>query len=149
MLYVYTVVDLQTIYPPWLVPEILQTVKAFYINKYHDRFFIEPNPFFLLFIWIELVYQAPVMIWGLRALYSNSSKIPLVLLPYALLTFLTTLTCMVEYSFWPQLNTREKLHLTSLYAPYLFLSAFMGIDMYLRLNKLINIATLLQKNKVE
>ncbi|RKF56032.1 integral membrane protein [Erysiphe neolycopersici] len=141
-------VDLQAIYPPWMVPEMLQKVKNYYIETYHDRFFVNPTPFFRFFISIELLYQVPVMIWGLRALYYNSPKIPLVLLPLALVTFLTTLTCMVEYAFWPQFSGREKVNLTSLYAPYLLISVHMGIDMYLRLNKLINI-TNLQRKKAE
>lgn len=63
--------DLQAIYPPHLVPDVLTSIKDFYINTYQDQFYVQTPPFFKLFLWIELLYQVPVMIWGLGGLYRS------------------------------------------------------------------------------
>ncbi|CAD6499216.1 BgTH12-04868 [Blumeria graminis f. sp. triticale] len=142
-------VDLQVIYPPIIVPAFMIDLKAFYVETFDDRFFRTPPPFFQLFVWLEILYQAPVIAWSLGGLYRNSSKVPLVLLPYALVVFLTTLTCIVEYSFWDTL-LYQKICLTALYGPYLALSALMASDMYLRLDKMINTKdTLRKKSRLE
>lgn len=49
-----------------------------------------------------------------------SPKLPIVLLPYAALIFITTATCMFEYSFW-DIPLQHKIDLTTLYGPYLAL----------------------------
>jgi hypothetical protein len=43
-------------------------IKDFYITTYQDQFFIQTPPFFEFFMWTELLYQTPVMIWGIGAL---------------------------------------------------------------------------------
>lgn len=63
--------DLQAIYPAHLTPSFMQNLKAFYINTYKDDFFINPPPFFKAFMWSELLFQAPVMIWAVPALYQS------------------------------------------------------------------------------
>jgi hypothetical protein len=66
-----TVMDLQAIYPPFMVPGFMLSLKNFYINTYKDQFFVETPPFFKLFIWSELFFQAPVMFWALGGLYRS------------------------------------------------------------------------------
>lgn len=75
----------------------------------------------------------PVSIWAVRNLSKDNPKLPLVLLPYAIETFLTTLVCIVEYLTW-DITGAQKVGLSTLYGPYLVLSIFMLADMYLRLN---------------
>lgn len=53
----------------------------------------------------------------------DSPKVPLVLLPFSCLIFITTLTCMIEYSFW-SVPLQQKLDLSTLYGPYLALCKF-------------------------
>jgi hypothetical protein len=48
----------------------------------------------------------------------DSPKVPLVLLPYAVLIFVTTGACMYEFSFW-EVPLEQKLSLSTLYGPYL------------------------------
>ncbi|TVY54165.1 Sigma intracellular receptor [Lachnellula suecica] len=132
--------DLQAIYPPSVVPGFMLTVKNYYIKTYKDQFFVNPPPFFKLFIWSEILFQAPVTVWALGGLYRNSPKIPLVLLPYAIVVFLTTLTCMVEYASW-EVPLADKIELTKLYGPYLAIATFMIGDMYLRLDGVISRAS--------
>ncbi|KAF4629943.1 hypothetical protein G7Y89_g8207 [Cudoniella acicularis] len=133
------VVDLQTIYPPFLLakaPYFIHDLKAWYINTYNDRFFVEPPLFLEVFTYTELIIQMPVIVWSIYGLYKNSPKIPLVLLPYAVLVSITTLTCIVEIWSWPT-PTSEKIELMKLYSPYFILPTFMGVDMFLRLNNIL------------
>lgn len=118
----------------------MASIKAYYISTYNDQFFISPPPFFKLYMWFELLYQAPVMLWAIPNIFRNSPKVPLVLLPFAVMVFLTTLTCMVEYAFW-DVPRQQKIDMTTLYGPYLALSAYMMVDMYLRLGKMVKTAT--------
>ncbi|TVY44765.1 putative membrane protein [Lachnellula subtilissima] len=140
--------DLQAIYPSSMVPSFMLSLKNYYIDNYNDRFFVETPPFFKLFIWSELFFQAPVMLWALGGLYRNSPKFPLVLLPYSTVVFLTTVTCMFEFAFWP-VPSNEKVELCKLYGPYLAISAFMGVDMYLRLNNVIAQASTVSSAKMK
>jgi hypothetical protein len=88
----------------------------------------------------------------------DSPKIPLVLLPYAVLIFITTGACMYEISFW-DVPLQQKLDLSTLYGPYLAIcmframrpfyslvtdkseAMFMTVDMYIRLNDTVNKAS--------
>ncbi len=73
------VMDLQAIYPPSMVPGFMQTIKAYYVNTYKDQFFVDTPHFFKAFIWSELLFQAPVMIWAIGALLRSKHESPLVL----------------------------------------------------------------------
>ncbi|KAG4436266.1 hypothetical protein IFR05_008248 [Cadophora sp. M221] len=133
-------VDMQALYPVSIVPGFMKALKFYLINTHHDQFFVHTPPFFRAFIWSEVLYQAPVMLWSLGALRRASPKIPIVLLPYAAIIFITTATCMFEYSFW-DIPLQHKIDLTTLYGPYLALSAFMFVDMSIRLNNIVKKAT--------
>ncbi|KAL2061517.1 hypothetical protein VTL71DRAFT_6894 [Oculimacula yallundae] len=134
------IMDLQAIYPPSIVPGFMKALDDYYINSHYDQFFVHKPPFFRAFIWSEVFFQAPVMLWSLGALRQASPKLPIVLLPFATLVFITTATCIFEYSFW-EIPFEHKIHLTTLYGPYLALSAFMFVDMIIRLNNIVNKAT--------
>jgi len=134
------IVDMQPLYPASLIPAWMSGLSEFYVNTYHDKFFIDTPPFFEFFMWTELFIQIPVEIWGIGALLRNSPMVPLVLLPFACLIFITTATCMYEYAHWDApLST--KVDLTTLYGPYAALSAFMAVDMFLRLKGTISRAS--------
>ncbi|TQS32513.1 hypothetical protein Golomagni_07167 [Golovinomyces magnicellulatus] len=139
------VIDLQVIYDPSLVPAFLKKAKDFYVERYNDQFFINSPPFFKLFVWSEVFVQAPVMLWSLGGLYriranngEDSPNVPLIIFPFALVVFITTLTCMVEFLNW-DISWYEKFNLTTLYGPYLILSTLMGVDMFFRLKKMTEI----------
>ncbi|KAH8659330.1 transmembrane protein 6/97 [Tricladium varicosporioides] len=133
-------VDLQTIYHPSILailPQFFHDIKSYYISNFNDRFFIETPLYFEVFAYTELAFQLPIMVWAIYGLYKDSPKVPLVLLPWAILVSLTTLVCIVEIWSWPS-PTTEKVELMKLYVPYLILPTVMGADMYLRLNDTIN-----------
>jgi hypothetical protein len=54
------------------------SLKSYYITTYKDLFFMnipgnthfEP-PFLRMFIWSELLFQAPAMIWGVYGLWTG------------------------------------------------------------------------------
>jgi hypothetical protein len=50
----------------------------------------------------------------------DSPKTPLILLPFAVKVFLTTMTCMLEFPQW-QIPFEQKVTLCTLYGPYLLL----------------------------
>jgi hypothetical protein len=54
------------------------SLKSYYITTYKDLFFMDTlgnahfePPFLKMFIWSELVFQAPTMIWGVYGLWSG------------------------------------------------------------------------------
>jgi hypothetical protein len=49
--------------------------------------------------------------------------LPLVLLPFACLIFITTATCIFDYAHW-DMPLDQKLNLTTLYGPYAALCKF-------------------------
>ncbi|KUJ10495.1 uncharacterized protein LY89DRAFT_675319 [Mollisia scopiformis] len=132
--------DLQALYPPSMVPAFMADLKAYYINTYNDQFFIDTPLFFKVFMWSEILFQAPVILWAIPALRRNDPKIPVILLPFATVIFLTTLTCVVEMWNW-DISVEQKIELSKLYGPYLLLPTYMGIDMCLRLFDTINRAS--------
>jgi len=173
------VMDLQAIYPPSMVPGFMQTIKLYYVDTYKDQFFVDTPNFFRAFIWSELLFQAPIMIWAIGALLRSkhekarlaleffpdtlidSPKVPIVLLPFATLICVTSITCIFDFWQWP-VPMEEKIELTKLYGPYvalceyieifggtrlMFLAAFMGVDMLIRLNGVINRASAVQAGK--
>jgi hypothetical protein len=116
------VMDCQPLYPKDLVPSFITKLGNYYVETYKDRFFIEGNtpPFLKAFLWSELLYQFPTGLWAVRGLLKDSPKVPLVLLPFSCVIFITTGTCMVEYFFWDA-PIQDKLVLSLLYGPYLAL----------------------------
>lgn len=91
--------------------------------------------FFSFYIWLELLYHLPLSIYAITALLRDDPKLPLHLLIYAVQTGLTTATCISEALSWDTLSAGEKLSLVGgLYTPYLLVSVFMGVDMWVRLS---------------
>lgn len=136
------IMDCQPLYPPHLIPTFMTKLGDFYVDTYKDQFFLPGNtpPFLKAYIWSEVFYQFPTGVWAIQALLRDSPKLPLVLLPFSCVIFITTGTCMVEYFFWDA-PLQDKLDLSTLYGPYLALSAFMGLDMFFRLGSIIDKAS--------
>ncbi|KAH8804903.1 integral membrane protein-like protein [Xylogone sp. PMI_703] len=139
-------VDLQGLYPPSIVPKFMTNITDFHKNTYKDQFFVSPPPFFKLFMWLELLYHVPMCLWSYSGLVNDSPKTPILLLIYAVQTFVTTATCIADYVTW-DLTFDEKMNLTTLYGPYLALSLFMGVDMYFRLVSLVSKGAIQEKAK--
>ncbi|KAB8292533.1 hypothetical protein EYC80_008243 [Monilinia laxa] len=113
--------DLQALYPPSLTPSFLTSIKNFYITTYNDQFFISPPIYFQLFIWLELLVHVPVSFWAIGGLLRDSPQTPLLLLPYSLEVFLTTLICIHEYLYWP-LSPAPKTRPNNFIRPHIYYS---------------------------
>ena len=62
-------VDAAPILPSFLQSNLSHTLREFYINTYHDKFFEEPPaPWFHFFILMELFYHVPLSIWAIGGL---------------------------------------------------------------------------------
>ncbi|KAK3066545.1 hypothetical protein LTR53_017062 [Teratosphaeriaceae sp. CCFEE 6253] len=111
----------------------MQTIRTFYIETYHDKFFTQPPAWFMMYVWFELLYHVPVSVWAIGAILRDDPRLPIHLLVFATQTAITTSTCIADYLSWSGYSSAEKLELGKLYVPYLALSIFMGVDMYARL----------------
>lgn len=78
---------------------------------------------------------------------TDDPKVPIHLLVYAIQTAVTTATCIADYMSWSDFGLAQKIELCKLYVPYLALSAFMGVDMYSRLDGVVNRVVLSVKSK--
>lgn len=63
-----TVIDLQALYPPYLILPWMQGITDYYMARYNDLFFVDIQPFFHFFMLTEAFVQVPIMIWGIPAL---------------------------------------------------------------------------------
>lgn len=66
-----SVVDLQGLYPAEYVPDFMKSLMFYLEDTYHDQSFSQMQPFFKAFIWSELLFQLPVMLWSLKSLYQG------------------------------------------------------------------------------
>ncbi|KAE9363298.1 hypothetical protein N431DRAFT_564838 [Stipitochalara longipes BDJ] len=130
------IVDLQPLYPPSLIPGWMLGITEFYIKTFNDEYFINEPVWFHFFMLSELFVQVPVMVWGIGALRRDSKLVPLVLLPFACLVFISTATCIFDIAHW-NAPLQERQTLMALYAPYAVLPLFMAGDMFLRLKSVI------------
>ena len=46
----------------------MKDVRKFYIDTYHDKFFISPPAWFTMYLWMEALYHVPLSIWAIGAL---------------------------------------------------------------------------------
>jgi hypothetical protein len=125
-----------------MIPAWMLSITEFYINTYNDLFFIDtPPPFFEFFMYTEMFVQVPVMIWGIPALLrgehstepfsdcreTGSKMVPLVLLPFACLVFISTATCMYDMVHW-DVPLKQRLVLMMLYGPYTALRKYLTFN---------------------
>lgn len=58
-------VDLTPLYPSFIHTTFpfLNQIRAWYVQTYRDRFFIEPPIWFRMFIWMEAGLHIPLSVW--------------------------------------------------------------------------------------
>ncbi|KIW06002.1 hypothetical protein, variant 1 [Verruconis gallopava] len=135
---VVILVDSYILWPPARIPAFMTNLRQFYIATYKDIFFINPPAWFHLYVRMEAVYHLPISAWAVYGLLTDAPLVPLHLLIYAVQTGVTTATCIAEALSWQGLSGSEKNALMGLYLPYLAVSIFMGIDMFMRLSSIIH-----------
>ena len=114
-------VDLTALYPKWLMPAPLMSLREWQMATYKDRFFIDPPAWFLSFVWMEALYHVPLSVWAVGALLRDSPLVPVHLLVWAVQTAVTTMVCIVDYSSWGNFSVEDRMGLHRLYGPYLVL----------------------------
>ncbi|EGD96561.1 hypothetical protein TESG_03999 [Trichophyton tonsurans CBS 112818] len=130
-------VDLVPLYPDALKPAFLDDIRSFYINTYQDKFFIDPPAWFGSYIVMELVYHVPASIINASKLLNDDSSAPLHVLVWAIQTFVTTFTCVVEVWSWADRTTDQKMNISLLYVPYMIFAGLVGLDMFVRLESVL------------
>ncbi|BDD56200.1 hypothetical protein MAP00_001675 [Monascus purpureus] len=115
-------IDTVSLFPPSLRTNLSIKLREFYVDSFHDKFFEEPQPvWFTVFIWMELLYHAPLSVWAVLGLWRDDPLVPVHLLPWAVQAFVTSLTCLVDVWNWEDRTVDEKTNITMLYAPYVAL----------------------------
>ncbi|OAD68366.1 hypothetical protein PHYBLDRAFT_32988 [Phycomyces blakesleeanus NRRL 1555(-)] len=131
-------IDLQSIYPSFLVPSFLKNVVAWYLEQFKDPIMAGPaKPWFLSFILCEAFIQLPFFFYACYGLYYNTSSIRLGLAVYSSHVMTTVLPVLVDLWFNPEydlsLPTIGVLYM--FYAPYFILPLIMLIDSCLKVSK--------------
>ncbi|KAJ3783662.1 transmembrane protein 6/97 [Lentinula aff. detonsa] len=148
--------DFQILYPSAYVPSFLLALRQWYIDFSADplitgavRGEINGNLSWLgCFAWLELLFQCPTFLLGIRGLWRGSHSIYVLLMAYGASTATTTLPCIFyilkEHS---NMTTSQQLILLSSYIPFFVVPLLMAIDMGLRLYSIVLSADSKQKTK--
>ncbi|KAF5336128.1 hypothetical protein D9611_006319 [Ephemerocybe angulata] len=155
--------DLQAVYPTWLVPRdsSLRVLGDLYMKLTADPvvgsvggyFGDEVQHQFLwlrCFMWTELLLQLPTFIYGSYNLYHNTNlaKLYPLLIAYGAGTAMTTLPCIAVLLTTPAdvLADWQRLMLLGSYIPFFVIPLTISIDMGIRTKKHLAVAQG-QKNK--
>lgn len=122
---------------------ILFRLRQDYIDAYNDRYFVTPHDelpsWFLLFTYLEIAYQLPMVFWMLRVFEDHTKGttpgFELACVIYGVEVALTTLTCVFDVPYWDRAvyTTSEKANFMFLiYGPWVLIRTFgrvfFGVD---------------------
>lgn len=161
-------IDLQWLYPSSLCPQPLRALLEYYVAYSNDPLIgglagIKDDStllWFKTFITLEGVFQIPVFILGLSALWKGGKKIYPLLLIYAVEAATTTLPCLVYIlslpppgtgttTFDSALTFEQRLILLSGYAPFFLVPLIMLLDIGGRVYKLVSKGLKMEAEKWE
>jgi len=158
------IVDLQYLYPPSWIPGFMRNLLSFYINMSKDPLMGGVTGllgdsthlmWFKTFIMLEVFFQVPVFILGLRGLYRGSRSIYPLFLLYGASAATATLACVTTVIQMPSvryipgsnipilensvgaLTYEQRFMLLSSYVPFFLVPLIMAVDMALRVGKLV------------
>ncbi|XP_038887415.1 sigma intracellular receptor 2 [Benincasa hispida] len=69
--FISPLIDFQLIFPQTLFPDFLIDLKASYIHQYGDYLMAESPPFVVGLVWLELLFQWPLMLLNLYAFLAS------------------------------------------------------------------------------
>ncbi|KAG7093985.1 hypothetical protein E1B28_007615 [Marasmius oreades] len=147
--------DFNAIYPPKFTPAALTSLQMWYLEFTQDPLMVgiasgkgaTELMWFHSFIYMELLFQLPTFVLGIRGLTKNSPKIYPLLCLYGASTATTTLPCLlhVTQAFHANaITTAQFSILISGYVPFLVIPLTMAIDMAFRLYGIVSAAEALQ-----
>ncbi|EIN09658.1 hypothetical protein PUNSTDRAFT_113088 [Punctularia strigosozonata HHB-11173 SS5] len=147
--------DLQAIYPVWIVPGFIAQLPKLYLQLSNDPIIegaLSTGPTFLwlrTFMVLEALFQLPTFVIGARGLYKGSKSIYPLLLVYAASTSTTVLPCLAVILATPStspetlsaklssVSPEQRALLLASYIPFFLIPLLMTLDMALRLSSLV------------
>ncbi|KAF8916206.1 transmembrane protein 6/97 [Mucidula mucida] len=129
-------VDFQALFYPYTW---LPSIPEYYISFSNDPLIggamrKEHNlTWFICFLAIEFLFQLPVFVLGMIALWKDSKSIYVLLLVYASSTVTTTLPCLVHVVQHDGLSTAQRTIILSGYVPFSLVPLGMAVDMGYRI----------------
>lgn len=106
------------------MPARLLSAQEYYKNFFNDQLVIAQPPWFHLFSLIELLYQLPLVLWGIWALATKSPRAPAHLLVWSVVCFGTTVTCIYEFYHHQMMSETQKTRLIAMYGLYALICMF-------------------------
>ncbi|KAF5355274.1 hypothetical protein D9758_006060 [Tetrapyrgos nigripes] len=139
--------DFQAIYPASLLPSQLSQLQKWYLEFSGDPLIggmtggkgNDELVWFATFVWVELLFQFPVFLLGMRGLWKGSKGIYVLLLAYGASTATTTLPCIFFIlKSAAQVTSAQEALLLSSYIPFFLIPFGMAVDMAVRLSKIVS-----------
>ena len=124
--YFTAVFDAVPLYPVNIVPAPLLTAQELYKKLFNDQLVATQPPWFHFFTLVEFIYQLPVVLWAIWALSTKSPKAPTHLLVWALVCFITTLTCIYEFYENQVMTETQKTRVIGGYGLYAVICMFLS-----------------------
>ncbi|KAI8333614.1 transmembrane protein 6/97 [Chlamydoabsidia padenii] len=126
--------DLQAIYPTWLVPSVLLQANAWYVNLTHDPFMGATSPiyWFQSFVSLEAICQLPFFFVASHGLYYDQSFIRLPMIVYGAHVVTTVVPLLGELILNPLHVNRVML--LAIYSPYFLIPLLILVDSYRRVS---------------
>ncbi|EIM23638.1 hypothetical protein E3Q22_01949 [Wallemia mellicola] len=154
-------IDMQSLYPEWLIPDALKNVLHFWISLTNDPILQGGSTDSPLWAWIrsfialEAVGQVPVFILCSYGLYKGSKSVEIPLLVYGVSAATTTFACLATVLALPvhapplpppligslALTPEQRTILLAVYTPYIIVPIFIACDMAGRLSQRGNMNT--------
>ncbi|KAJ3799849.1 transmembrane protein 6/97 [Lentinula aff. detonsa] len=140
--------DFQKFYPAAYVPSSIVGIRQWWIDisadplvaaaARGDNLLHGELVWFGCFAWLELLFQFPVFILGMRGLWNGSRSIYVLMLAYGASTATTVLPCIVYFlQEHPNMTPAHRLMLLSSYVPFLLVPLMMTVDMGFRVYNIV------------
>ncbi|XVF45133.1 hypothetical protein PTKIN_Ptkin02bG0180900 [Pterospermum kingtungense] len=71
MLFAGPLIDAQMVLPQTSFPEVLVRLKQRYAEEYQDYLMVEKPHFFLALVWLELVFQWPLVLFNIYGILAS------------------------------------------------------------------------------
>ncbi|KAJ3806545.1 transmembrane protein 6/97 [Lentinula lateritia] len=141
--------DFQKFYPKAYVPTLILRMRQWWINISADPLVAAAARgddllhgelvWFGCFAWLELLFQFPVFILGMRGLWNGSRSIYVLMLAYGASTATTVLPCIVYFlQERHNMTSSQRLMLLSSYVPFFLVPLLMAVDMGFRVYNIVS-----------
>ncbi|GFO08703.1 transmembrane protein 97 [Plakobranchus ocellatus] len=133
--------DTQGVYPEWIYPSFLKSLRTHYLESYRDPFLENAwhHPWYLAVCLVEHFIEVPFFFWATYAYWFGALNKPSIVVP-SLLYSVHTVTAILsiwsmallqdftDYKVPAPRNTQERFKLCSAYAIFFIVSAINAID---------------------